>query len=235
MMTEGKLRKKLQEIGIPNWGNKDLMKRRHIEWLNIHNSNCDADESVRKTRRQLVRELEEWENTQGGRADTKESKVMRKDFDGNGYAKFHKSDFDDLIAQARKKRAVRNSDDKEATNGGADGPTQQEPQSHPGSVVEMPDAPSGTEQHSEQSIQENGVELQGLGKSHGTHLGAQQDGAQSTDDAGLNLAPKPADSTTAPVEEPRIGLQNPLGSPSRKLPLFALPEEPVKEVDIPAR
>ena len=123
-MTEGKLRKKLQEIGIPNWGNKDLMKRRHIEWLNIHNSNCDADESVRKTRRQLVKELEEWENTQGGRADTKESKVMRKDFDGSGYAKSHKSDFDDLIAQARKKRAVRNSDDKEATNGGADGPTQ---------------------------------------------------------------------------------------------------------------
>ena len=234
-MTEGKLRKKLQEIGIPNWGNKDLMKRRHIEWLNIHNSNCDADESVRKTRRQLVKELEEWENTQGGRADTKESKVMRKDFDGSGYAKSHKSDFDDLIAQARKKRAVRNSDDKEATNGGADGPTQQEPQSHPDSVVEMLDAPTATEQHPEQSIQENGVELQGLGNSHGTYLGTQQYGVQSTNDAGFNSTPKLADSTTASVEEPPIGLQNPFGSPSRKLSMFALPEEPVKEVDMSAR
>ncbi|KAF1924308.1 DNA repair protein rad18, partial [Didymella exigua CBS 183.55] len=106
MMKEGALRKKLQEIGIPNWGSKDLMRRRHIEWLNIHNSNCDADERERRPKRQLLKELEEWENTQGGRADVKESKVMRKDFDGSGYAKSHKSDFDDLIAQARKKRAA---------------------------------------------------------------------------------------------------------------------------------
>jgi E3 ubiquitin-protein ligase RAD18 len=106
MLREGALRKKLQEIGIPNWGNKDLMKRRHIEWLNIHNSNCDADDSVRKSKRLLLQELDEWENTQGGKAHSKDDRIMRKDFDGNGHARSHKSDFDDLIARARQKRAV---------------------------------------------------------------------------------------------------------------------------------
>jgi E3 ubiquitin-protein ligase RAD18 len=106
MLKEGALRKKLQEIGIPNWGNKDLMKRRHIEWLNIHNSNCDADDSVRKSKKLLLQELDEWENTQGGKAHSKDDRIMRKDFDGNGHARSHKSDFDDLIARARQKRAV---------------------------------------------------------------------------------------------------------------------------------
>ena len=104
MLKENALRKKLQEIGVPNWGGKDLMRRRHLEWLNIYNSNCDADDSVRKNKRQLLKELEEWEQTQGGRADMRESKIMKKDFDVEGHAKSHKSNFDDLIAQARQKR-----------------------------------------------------------------------------------------------------------------------------------
>jgi hypothetical protein len=116
MLKDGALRKKLQEIGIPNWGSKDLMKRRHIEWLNIHNSNCDADDSVRKSKRQLLHELEEWENTQGGRAHSKDDRVMRKDFDGNGHARSHKSDFDDLIARARQKRAAPKPDAEVKTN-----------------------------------------------------------------------------------------------------------------------
>jgi E3 ubiquitin-protein ligase RAD18 len=106
MLKDGALRKKLQEIGIPNWGSKDLMKRRHIEWLNIHNSNCDAHDSVRKSKKLLLQELDEWENTQGGKAHSKDDRIMRKDFDANGHARSHKSDFDDLIARARQKRAV---------------------------------------------------------------------------------------------------------------------------------
>lgn len=117
MLKEGALRKKLQEIGIPNWGGKDLLKRRHIEWLNIHNSNCDADESVRKSKRQLLKELDEWEHTQGGRAESKESKLMKKDFDGRGYAKANKSEFDDLIARARQKRAAPKAEAEKQENG----------------------------------------------------------------------------------------------------------------------
>lgn len=232
-MKEGALRKKLQEIGIPSWGSKDLMKRRHIEWLNIHNSNCDADESVRKPKRQLVKELEEWENTQGGKADSRESKVMRKDFDGSGYAKSHKSDFDDLIAQARRKRAASKSNDKRETNGDADGHAREDFQLHPEPLVEMPDAPVSTEQPP-QSRQQDGVGPQGLAN-HGSDLGTRQDGAQLSNHAGANQASKPVDSMTTPQEEPRVGLQNPLGSPSRKLPMVSLSEEPVKEVDMSAR
>ncbi|KAF2626777.1 DNA repair protein rad18 [Macroventuria anomochaeta] len=229
MMKEGALRKKLQEIGIPSWGSKDLMKRRHIEWLNIHNSNCDADESVRKRKKQLVKELEEWENTQGGRADTKESKVMRKDFDGSGYAKSHKSDFDDLIAQARKQRAAPKSEDDKETNGNADGVAQKDPHPHPESLLSMPDTPISTEQKP-QSIRQNGVEPQGL-YNHGSELGTRQDGAEFANHAEANSTSEPVESTTA-SQEPPIGLQNPLGSPSRKLPMFSMPEEPVKELDM---
>lgn len=206
------------------------MRRRHIEWLNIHNSNCDADESVRKPKRQLLRELEEWENTQGGRADVKESKVMKKDFDGSGYAKSHKSDFDDLIAQARKKRAAPKSEDKKETNGDAGVDAQQDSQSICEPQVEMADAPEGAEQHP-QSIQQNGFEAQGL-DNHGTDLGMRQDCAQIPDHAKANLASQQVESTTVSHEDPPLGLQNPLGSPSRKVPMFAMSEEPVKEVDM---
>lgn len=184
-MKDGALRKKLQEIGIPNWGSKDLMRRRHIEWLNIHNSNCDADERVRRPKRQLLRELEEWENTQGGRADTKESKVMRKDFDGSGYAKSHKRDFDDLIDQARKKRAVREPEQKEESNGDAGQQPQQSPHSHHEKSPQ-------DEDRLHQSTQLNGVESQGL-VNHGPDLGTRLDGAQIPNHAKANPVPQPAE------------------------------------------
>jgi E3 ubiquitin-protein ligase RAD18 len=233
MMKEGALRKKLQEIGIPTWGSKDLMKRRHIEWLNIHNSNCDADDSVRKTKRQLVKELEEWENTQGGKADVKESKVMRKDFDGNGYAKSYKSDFDDLIAQARKKRAVPKSDVNNGTEGHAPTTAQRTPQPQHG-----PDAPNGTAEQPQNSIQghtkiPNGVDPQQPDTNNVSALTNTSDDAQSANQKESNPTLESGEAT-APCEEPLLGIRNPFGSPSRKLPMFTLPEEPVKEVDTSA-
>lgn len=233
MMKEGALRKKLQELGIPNWGSKDLMKRRHIEWLNIHNSNCDADDSVRKTKRQLVKELEEWENTQGGRADIKESKIMRKDFDGNGYAKSHKNDFDDLIAQARKKRSAPKSNDKDATNGQKNDATQHDPQSNTESSVDMPDASICTETRPQQPIQENRVEPQGPDTNHGIRLGTHLDGTQPTNEAISNSELESRESVTTLYQKQRLGTQNPLRSPSPKLPIFAMSDEPAKEVGMP--
>ncbi|KAJ4355322.1 E3 ubiquitin-protein ligase rad18 [Ascochyta clinopodiicola] len=233
-MKEGALRKKLQELGIPNWGSKDLMKRRHIEWLNIHNSNCDADDSVRKTKRQLVRELEEWENTQGGRAEAKESKVMRKDFDGNGYAKSHKSDFDDLIAQARKQRAAPKPNDMRETNGEAgDKSSTGTPHTDPEPEVEMqmPDAPVGTEQQPHQPTHRNGIETQGLDINHGSHLRTPQISAQSTNQTVSNLTQQSEESTTTPHEEVTLGIHNPLGNSTRKVPMFTVPEDPVKELN----
>lgn len=229
MMKEGALRKKLQEIGIPNWGNKDLMRRRHIEWLNIHNSNCDADERIRRPKRQLLKELEEWETTQGGKADVKESKVMRKDFDGSGYAKSHKTNFDDLIAQARKKRAAPKPEEMKETNGNAEEYVQQEPQAHPEARADGPDAPRNAD-HSHSLTQLNGVHDQGL-KSHGTHPGTREEGAHISNHGKTDEALQQAESTEL-QKEPPLGLQNPLGSPTRKVPMFAISEDPIKEVDM---
>lgn len=232
-MREGALRKKLQELGIPNWGSKDLMKRRHIEWLNIHNSNCDADESVRKTKRQLVRELEEWENTQGGRADIKESKVMRKDFDGSGYAKSHKTDFDGLIAQARMKRAIPEMNNR-ASNAESGDSAKHTLQPQPEVQIEIPDSPLGTEQQQPHSTLENGFVPQGLETIHGSQNGNHEDSLPPTNHAVANSTPVTEASTSAPHEEPPLGIQNPLGGTTRKVPMFAMPEEPVKEVDMSA-
>lgn len=231
MMKEGALRKKLQDIGIPSWGGKDLMKRRHIEWLNIYNSNCDADDRARRSKRQLVKELEEWENTQGGRAREAESKLMRKDFDGNGYAKANKSEFDELIERARRKRATPKAEGEGTANGDkgeeqgsiGDAPTE------PGTSAETPDAtakPAESPQHVE-TLQNGVIEAHIHGSDAAPH-------EQATTP---NHAPEAAEAHNAhaqPAEVP-LGLQNPLGSTERKLPMFALSEDPIRDVDMGAR
>ncbi|CAI6332514.1 unnamed protein product [Periconia digitata] len=103
MLSEAALRKKLKELGIPNSGSKPVMVRRHQEWINIFNSNCDAAENVRKTERELLRELEGWERAQGASTAT----IMKKDFDGTGHGIAHKSHFDKLVEEARAKAKKR--------------------------------------------------------------------------------------------------------------------------------
>jgi E3 ubiquitin-protein ligase RAD18 len=225
MLKEGALRKKLQEIGIPSWGSKDLLKRRHIEWLNIYNSNCDAHDSVRKSKRQLVKELEEWENTQGGKADSKENKIMKKDFDGNGYAKSHKTDFDDLIAKARSKRAVPKPEETNET-------TQPESVATPAQSVPS----EGIE-----SAQHNGLASHDRPLNPGTQnpyegnesaLSTIRAKVAAVNKTGSTLATLPT-GPSLPEEEPHheIGMQNPLGHHARKVAMFALPEQPVADTD----
>jgi E3 ubiquitin-protein ligase RAD18 len=230
MLKEGALRKRLQEIGIPNWGSKELMRRRHLEWLNVYNSNCDADDSVRKNKRQLLKELEEWEQTQGGRADTRESKIMKKDFDGDGYAKSHKSDFDDLIAQARQKRGTPKTDGEDATKQSttADG-------QHPDSAV----GTEGTLQHL--SSNESRSNTHPLSSTHNPYennesalasIRAKVEEANNTSSRLPNLASETSlESARRRGSEHLEGMQNPFGSPSKKMPMFALPEEPVKDIE----
>ena len=231
MMKEGALRKKLQDIGIPSWGGKDLMKRRHIEWLNIYNSNCDADDRARRSKRQLVKELEEWENTQGGRAREAESKFMRKDFDGSGHAKANKSEFDELIERARRKRATPKAEGEGAANGnkGEEQGSEGDAPIEPGTSAETPDAtaqPAESPQHVD-TLQNrvSGTPIHG------------SDAIPHEQHTMPNHAPEAANATNAhtqPDEVP-LGLQNPLGSTEKKLPMFALPEDPVRDVDMGAR
>ncbi|KAL1798716.1 hypothetical protein ACET3X_002753 [Alternaria dauci] len=235
MLKETALRKKLQEIGIPTWGTKDLMKRRHIEWLNIYNSNCDADESVRKSKKQLLRELDEWENTLGGKAGIKESKIMKKDFDGDGYAKSHKTEFDDLIAQARQKRGTPKTD--------SEGPSERN----------TPAQEQNADSHDGHTEPVNGTEISNHGpSSNHAPLDVQVSPSKNHNPcensepalASMQAQAEEANSTSAKVPASTSeqsmesggkrgsatmdGIQNPLGSPSRSVPMFALPEEPVE-------
>lgn len=102
MLTDTAMAKKLKEGGIPNWGNKKLMTNRHREWVNIWNANCDSTQP--RTKRELLHDLDVWERTQGGKAPTTNSSLMRKDFDGDAHSKLHHDDFSRLIADARRKK-----------------------------------------------------------------------------------------------------------------------------------
>ena len=105
LLTDTKLRAKLQSLGIPGWGSKQLMIKRHTEWVNLWNANCDSRHP--RSERELLRELEQWERTQGGRATASTglaSTVMRKDFDGAAWTNKNRDDFSRLIAEAKRKK-----------------------------------------------------------------------------------------------------------------------------------
>ncbi|KAK0873527.1 E3 ubiquitin-protein ligase rad18 [Friedmanniomyces endolithicus] len=106
LLKELPMRKKLEEIGIPGWGSKQLMIKRHTEWVNLWNADCDSDHP--RSKRDLLQDLETWERTQGGRAPSTHglsNGVMRKDFDGAGWASKHGDEYSRLIADARRKKS----------------------------------------------------------------------------------------------------------------------------------
>ena len=107
LLKDTALRKKLSELGIPSGGPKDLLIRRHTEWVNLVNANCDS--SKPKTKRELIQELESWDRTQGRQVLNNcngagsASSVMSKNFDGAAWASNHGNNYQSLIAQARRK------------------------------------------------------------------------------------------------------------------------------------
>ncbi|KAL4807572.1 Postreplication repair E3 ubiquitin-protein ligase rad18 [Aspergillus unguis] len=104
LLKDTVLRRKLKDLGIPNWGPRPLLQRRHTEWMNLWNANCDSKSP--KPKRDLLRELDVWERTQGGHSTTptdQTSSVMRKDFDVGEWSTNYDTDFKTLIANARKK------------------------------------------------------------------------------------------------------------------------------------
>jgi E3 ubiquitin-protein ligase RAD18 len=117
LLTETALRKKLAEIGIPSYGSKPLMQRRHVEWMNLWNASCDSSKPM--TKRELLRELDIWERTQGRQFANAQGPagVMAKDFDADGWTKSNKDDFADLVRKAREKahKAISNESKGEGT------------------------------------------------------------------------------------------------------------------------
>lgn len=115
MFSDTTLRKKLKELGISPTGPKLLLQKRHTEWVNLWNANCDSRNPMAK--RELLRELDVWERTQGrqilngmnvGPASNggQGMGVMAKDFDGEAWMKENKNDFEDLVKRAREKKTA---------------------------------------------------------------------------------------------------------------------------------
>lgn len=93
------------------------MIRRHTEWRNLVNANCDS--SNPKSKRELLQDLKEWEKAQGngnvGSGTFKQNKgtlVMEKDFDRDAWSQNHGTNFRDLIARARAKAKKSDSDEQ---------------------------------------------------------------------------------------------------------------------------
>lgn len=114
LLNETKLRKKLNDIGIPAHGNRQAMEKRYKEWAMMWNANCDS--SRPKTRQELLRDLDVWERTQGSLAPTSShaanlgAQIKDKNFDGTGWSTKHSDSFKDLIANARKSRPVKSAE-----------------------------------------------------------------------------------------------------------------------------
>jgi len=93
------LRKKLNELGIPNSGNKIQLQKRHTHWREVWNANVDS--SNPRSKRELLQDLDQWEKSQGARAQVVVDTIMQKEFDRDGYSNSHQNHFKDLVAQAR--------------------------------------------------------------------------------------------------------------------------------------
>jgi E3 ubiquitin-protein ligase RAD18 len=141
LLKEQLLRKKLAELGISNQGPRPLLERRHKEWMTLWNANCDAAKP--KKRNELLRDLDVWERTQGGRAQMSGKSAQNaaiikdKDFDGAAWAARHESSFKDLVASARQSRsaaAKKKAEDQQASPG--DETPQQEQNAHPETTAE---------------------------------------------------------------------------------------------------
>ncbi|QDS73272.1 hypothetical protein FKW77_004863 [Venturia effusa] len=146
LLRDNPLKKKLQELGIPTWGSRQLMIRRHTQWVDIFNANSDSPRP--RANRELLKDLEIWERTQGGNApgqgQTGPQGVMKKDFDGEAWTKKHKegsmgyAGFDELIASARAK--VRSAEAKAEKHAAAE-----KASSEPRAILET--SPTETQPH----------------------------------------------------------------------------------------
>ena len=118
LLNDNALRKKLASLGIPTHGQRGLMVRRHTEWVNLVNSNCDSKKP--KGKRELLLELDVWERSQGRQIANhglSGSSVMDKDFDGAEWASKHGSNFQKLITEARKPYSRKNVTDTSEAQG----------------------------------------------------------------------------------------------------------------------
>lgn len=107
LLKDNALRKKLADLGIPSWGPRSLLIHRHSEWLALWNANCDA--KYPRSKQKLLKELDSWERSQGGRSigggsASGEGGVKGKEFESEAWGKRHGKDFRDLVRRAKEGR-----------------------------------------------------------------------------------------------------------------------------------
>ncbi|KAK9353523.1 hypothetical protein V1523DRAFT_455790 [Lipomyces doorenjongii] len=95
LFNDSKLRSKLVELGLPAYGTRVQLQQRHTEWVSLWNANADSNNP--KTKKQLLRDLNDWESNLAKYAI---QKVSANDL--AAWGKTHSNDFDDLIARAKK-------------------------------------------------------------------------------------------------------------------------------------
>lgn len=250
LLKENALRKKLQDLGIPSWGSRQLLTRRHVEWVNLWNSNCDSARPLSK--RELLKELETWERSQGGSAPNTAAVVMKKDFDGQGWASSNKDQFDALIANARRKRGA--PVEKNEKDGAQDEMVKMLPKS-----VESIELSSGSNQQADVPQPYDGnddalsiirgnagqANLDGFAPrslNQASEPTSQRNGDSAiTDGESLPDAPEedgipvsfesPARSQTSQGPPSSSLSKYPFSSPTRKPPMFQVPEDPVVDMD----
>ena len=117
MLKDTALRKKMGELGLSTAGSRQMLEKRHQEWITLWNANCDSAKPKRRS--ELMHDLEVWERTMGSRAPTMSraanmgAQIKDKDFDGAAWATKHDTSFKDLIAKARgsRNKAVQKEDE----------------------------------------------------------------------------------------------------------------------------
>lgn len=156
MLKDTALRKKMGELGLSTAGSRQMLEKRHQEWITLWNANCDSAKP--KERSELMHDLEVWERTMGSRAPTMSRaanigvQIKDKDFDGAAWATKHDTSFKDLIAKARgsRNKAVQKKDEPSET--GEPGPPREDgkgvngtgavPDMLQGAVVDLTGPPS---------------------------------------------------------------------------------------------
>lgn len=138
MLKDTALRKKLSELGLSTHGSRQLLEKRHKEWITLWNANCDS--SRPKKRSELLRDLDEWERTVGNpaivaggataggqpglglmaRAQAAGAQIKDKEFDGKAWASRYGGNFGDLIKQARRGIKRQTLNNPEVPGGGGD-------------------------------------------------------------------------------------------------------------------
>lgn len=201
LLKDQQLRKKLTELGISTAGSRLLMETRHKEWVTIWNANCDSARPKKRT--ELLRDLDVWERTLGGRASgamlggNAATQVKDKEFDGAAWAARHDDSFRDLIASARR---TRSHGDQKAKNSAAQ-PNVASASGVGGGIVGPLNKPCSTNDQPE-----NILDLTGLGSSQTEAMSKESsDGGLAERDVPLSseiITSKGPDISTSHAESP---------------------------------